>query len=113
MRCLRLTHVNLRVDRLPEALRFYGEILGLEPIERGEKEGKGAWYRVGASEVHLTEDSTPQPPSKRHFALEVDDLAEARRRIAGSGAVIEKEEARRFWTRDPAGNRVEVAAAVP
>lgn len=111
MRCLRLTHVNLRVDRLPEALRFYGDVLGLEPIERGEKEGRGAWYRVGASEVHLTEDPTPQPPSKRHFALEVDDLAEARRRITAGGGALEKEEANRFWTRDPAGNRVEIVAA--
>lgn len=106
-----MTHINLRVDRLPEALSFYGEVLGLEAIPRGEKEGRGAWYRVGAQEIHLTEDATPQPPSKRHFAAEVDDLAEARRRVTGAGAAIEKEEPNRFWTRDPSGNRIELVAA--
>ncbi len=110
MKCLRLTHVNLRVDRLESALPFYGKVLGLEPIVRGEKEGLGAWFRVGDSEIHLTEDDTPQPVSKRHFALDVDDLAQARRAVVEGGALIEKEEeGRRFWTRDPAGNRIEIA----
>ena len=55
-------------------------------------------------------DATPQPPSKRHFALEVDDLAAARGAVTAGGAPIEKEEPGvRFWTRDPAGNRIEIA----
>lgn len=111
MRCLRLTHVNVRVDRLEPALAFYRDALGLAETERGEKDSKGAWLKVGEQEIHLTEDPAPQPPSKRHFALEVDDLAEARRRVVAAGAVIEREEARRFWTRDPSGNRVEIVQA--
>jgi catechol 2,3-dioxygenase-like lactoylglutathione lyase family enzyme len=100
--------VNLRVDALDAAVRFYRDVLGLEPVVRGEKEGRGAWYRVGTAEVHLTEEAAPQPPSKRHIALEVDDLEGARGAILASGARIEKEEAGRFWTRDPAGNRIEI-----
>jgi catechol 2,3-dioxygenase-like lactoylglutathione lyase family enzyme len=112
MKCLRLTHVNLRVDRLEPALLFYGKTLGLEPIPRGEREGLGAWFRVGDSELHLTEDDTPQPASKRHFAIEVDDLAAARKAVtAGGGAIEKEEEGRRFWTRDPSGNRIEIAQA--
>jgi catechol 2,3-dioxygenase-like lactoylglutathione lyase family enzyme len=108
MKCLRLTHVNVRVDALDDAVRFYGEVLGLERIPRGEAEGRGAWFRVGDAEIHLTEEAPQQALSKRHFALRVDDLAEAKRRVTAAGRPVEREEPRRFWTRDPAGNRIEI-----
>lgn len=108
VKCLRLTHVNVRVDRLDVAVAFYRDVLGLAPAERLESDSRGAWFRVGDQQIHLTEDPAPQPPSRRHFALEVEDLAAARRRILESGARIEKEESFRFFTRDPAGNRIEI-----
>ena len=111
MRCLRLTHVNVRVQNLEEAVRFYGTVMGLEPIQRRDPRGKGAWFKLGDSEVHLAEDPTPQPRSKRHFAVEVADLAGARRTAAENGAEIDQEEAGRFWMRDPSGNRIEVVQA--
>lgn len=108
MKCLRLTHVNIRVEKLEDAVRFYTEVMGLEPIVRQDRKGKGAWFRLGAVEVHLAEDATPQPRSKRHFAVEVADLAEARRTADQHGAEIDQEEEGRFWMRDPSGNRIEV-----
>ena len=111
MRCLRLTHVNLRVDRLAEAVRFYREVMGLEPIERRDTSGRGAWFRLGDQELHLDEDPAAQPRSRRHFAVEVTDLAEARRSADAGGAEIDQEEAGRFWMRDPAGNRIEIVQA--
>lgn len=109
MRCLRLAHANLRVDRLDAALRFYSDVLRLESVTRKDAAGKGAWFRVGDAEIHLSEDPAPQPPSQRHLALDVDDLPAARAAVLASGALIEKEEpGRRFWTRDPAGNRLEI-----
>jgi glyoxylase I family protein len=111
MRCVRLTHVNLRVERLAEAVRFYREVMGLEPIERRDATGRGAWFRLGGAEVHLAEDATPQPRSQRHFAVEVADLAEARRSVEAARVEIEKEDAGRFWIRDPAGNRIEIVQA--
>jgi catechol 2,3-dioxygenase-like lactoylglutathione lyase family enzyme len=108
MRCLRLTHVNLRVADLAAAVRFYREILGLEQIARGERGGNGAWFRLGTAEVHLAEDTAPQPASKRHFAVEVENLAEARQQAQQKGAEIDREEERRFFMRDPSGNRIEV-----
>ncbi|HLY10998.1 MAG TPA: VOC family protein [Planctomycetota bacterium] len=108
MRCLRLTHVNLRVGNLPDAVRFYTEVLGLEPIPRNDRGGKGAWFRLGPTEVHLAEDPSPQPRSKRHFAVEVADLAEARRHADQKGAEIDQEDVGRFWMRDPSGNRIEI-----
>jgi len=108
MKCLRLTHVNVSVEKLDDAIRFYTEVLGLEPIPRGDRKGKGAWFRLGTTEVHLAEESTPQPRSKRHFAVEVADLAEARRTADRHAAEIDQEEEGRFWMRDPSGNRIEV-----
>ena len=108
MRCLRLTHVNVRVEKLEDAIRFYGQVMNLEPIPRRDTKGKGAWFRLGDTEVHLAEDPAPQPRSKRHFAVEVADLDEARRTAREHGAEIDQEEAGRFWMRDPSGNRIEV-----
>lgn len=108
MRCLRLTHVNLRVEDLPAAVRFYTGVVGLEPIPRLDRGGKGAWFRLGGIELHLAEDPTPQPRSKRHFAVEVTDLPAARREAEQAGAEIDQEDVGRFWMRDPSGNRIEV-----
>jgi catechol 2,3-dioxygenase-like lactoylglutathione lyase family enzyme len=108
MRCLRLTHVNLRVQNLPDAVRFYAEVLGLESIPRNDRGGKGAWFRLGSTEVHLAEDSTPQPRSKRHFAVEVTDLVAARREAEQKGVEIDQVDVGRFWMRDPSGNRIEI-----
>ena len=110
MKCLRIAHVNLRVARIDEAIRFYGEVLGLGQIKRGETQGNGAWFSMGEQEIHLTEDSAPEPVSNRHFAVIVEDLAAARRSVTEGGAKIEKEESWRFWTRDPSGNRIELMA---
>jgi catechol 2,3-dioxygenase-like lactoylglutathione lyase family enzyme len=109
MRCLRLTHVNLRVEHLDAALSFYTQVMGLEPIERKDRGGRGAWLQLGDAQVHLAEDATPQPRSKRHFAVEVADLEEARRTAERHGVALEQEEADRFFMRDPSGNRIEVA----
>jgi glyoxylase I family protein len=111
MRCLRLTHVNLRVERLDEAVRFYTQVMGLRSIERADRGGRGAWFQLGDTQVHVAEDATPQPRSKRHFAVEVADLDEARRTAKAHGAEIDQEDAGRFWMRDPSGNRIEVVQA--
>jgi catechol 2,3-dioxygenase-like lactoylglutathione lyase family enzyme len=114
MKTIRLTHVNLRVSNVNAAARFYEAALGLERIPRGDAEGVGAWFRLGTAELHLGEDPAPQPLSKRHFAVEVDDLDGARRDVLAAGGAIEKEDAgRRFWTRDPDGNRIEIVQAPP
>lgn len=106
-----MTHVNFRVSDLAAALRFYGDVLGLPRVERRDPQGKGAWFQIGDAQIHLAEDPTPQPRSKRHVAVEVADLAEARRDADAAGAEIDQEEAGRFWMRDPSGNRIEVVQA--
>ena len=108
MKCLRMTHVNLRVENLAAAVQFYTEVMGLDSVPRLDRGGKGAWFQLGTTQIHLAEDASPQPRSKRHFAVEVENLADARRDAERHGAEIDQEDTGRFWMRDPSGNRIEV-----
>ncbi len=109
MKCLRMSHVNVRVQNLTDAVRFYTEVMGLQPIPRLDRGGTGAWFQLGGTQVHIAEDSSPQPRSKRHFAVEVENLSEARRDAERHGVEVDQEEPHRFFMRDPSGNRIEVA----
>jgi catechol 2,3-dioxygenase-like lactoylglutathione lyase family enzyme len=111
-----LDHVQVVVPPggIDEAARFYAEVVGLERIERPETlGGVGAWFRAGSQELHVSayEDFTPSGKAHPAFQLngaELDALAE---RLAAAGAEVRWDErlpgARRFYSFDPAGNRVE------
>ncbi len=63
-------------------------------------------------EVHLSEEKgADNPRSKRHVAFEVEALDAARARLGAAGVPIEEGRVmpgvRRFFVRDPAGNRLE------
>ena len=111
-----LQHVNVVVPpgRAAEVAAFYVEALGLREIARpAALAGRaGVWLDVdGFAQVHVAErDGDVHPDS--HFALVVDDFAAVLSRLADRGAHWTEQEdvfgGRRGFTRDPAGNRVEV-----
>jgi catechol 2,3-dioxygenase-like lactoylglutathione lyase family enzyme len=113
----RVAHVNLSIDDVERARRFYGEVLGLEPIARPADAGRaGCWFRLGEVELHLSlEEGAENARSKRHVAFEVTDLEAVRARLASAGAILEEAKpmagVRRFFARDPAGNRLELYCA--
>jgi catechol 2,3-dioxygenase-like lactoylglutathione lyase family enzyme len=97
-----------------EAARFYGDLVGLEPIERpATMGGVGAWFRAGLQELHLSEHEPFVPAQKAHPAFELpsDELDALAARLAAGGAEVRWDDrlpgARRFYSFDPAGNRVE------
>lgn len=51
---LQFDHASICVGDVDEAVRFYRDILGLEPIERPDFGFPGAWFRAGGTPVHLT-----------------------------------------------------------
>ena len=99
---------------IDQAARFYSEVVGLEWIDRpATLGGVGAWFRAGSQELHVSEYEDFGAARKAHpaFALsgpELDALAE---RLAAAGAEVRWDErlpgARRFYSFDPVGNRLE------
>ena len=113
--------MNLSIDDVAAARRFYGEVLGLEAIDRPTDAGRaGAWFRLGAVELHLSlESDADNARSKRHVAFEAidaDALDALRARLVAAGAPVEDGRpmagVRRFFARDPAGNRLEYYVAI-
>jgi len=115
-----IDHLQIAVPKaLEEAcLRFYREDLALREIEKPEalKARGGAWFQVGAIQMHIGIDPEPSPKSKRHVCFLVSDLTRAKDAVQARGVAIEDEGKAegliRFFVRDPAGNRIEIGQRV-
>jgi glyoxylase I family protein len=107
-------HVNLVVPkgRCEPIASFYIDMFGLERIARPDNDRVGVWLDAGGTQVHLSErDGNPHPDA--HIALVVDDLSAVRVRLTQAGAEFLPAEdvfgtGGRGFTRDPAGNRLEL-----
>jgi catechol 2,3-dioxygenase-like lactoylglutathione lyase family enzyme len=116
-------HVQIAMPRRREheADAFYGDVLGLERIEKPAHLASrgGCWFRCRGSdvEVHLGVEDPFTPARKAHPAFVVDDLGEIRRLLLERGYdVIEDtqiEGYERLYTSDPFGNRIEVLRQTP
>jgi catechol 2,3-dioxygenase-like lactoylglutathione lyase family enzyme len=110
---LRLAHVNLSIDDVEAARRFYGEVLSLEAAPRPADAGRpGCWFRLGDAELHLSlESGADNASSKRHVAFETEALDRLRALLEAANVPLEEARpitgVRRFFARDPAGNRLE------
>jgi catechol 2,3-dioxygenase-like lactoylglutathione lyase family enzyme len=115
-RVLGMDHVNITA---PEELHrevcdFYRETLGLGEMEKPPGASPtSAWFEAGEGEVHVSVDPH-NPPLRAHFGVVVDDFDAVVTDLRAAGMHIEQASAipgrRRFYTRDPAGNRVEILA---
>ena len=113
---MRIHHVNVVVPPggTESVVSFYVDVLGLRPTQK-PAEGvaqSGAWFDIDEnSQVHVSErEGTVHPQS--HFGLVVDDFDDVLGRLARAGASWEDQAdlfgGRRGFTRDPAGNRIEI-----
>lgn len=114
---LRLHHVQITIPRgAEEAGRaFYCGVLGLKEIEKPESlAGRGGfWVALGDLQLHVgTEDGVDRHATKAHVAYQVDDLEHWRSVMEETGRQIKESVpmpgAKRFETRDPFGNRLEL-----
>ncbi|MFO1054498.1 MAG: VOC family protein [Planctomycetota bacterium] len=113
---LGIDHVGLHVDDVERSLRFYRDLLGLQPIHRPDLGFPGAWLRIGAAqELHLIgKNSRPElPPRERHWTVEVRGLSawHARLHAAGTelhGPVLRPDGATQLFARDPDGHWLEL-----
>lgn len=118
-----LDHVQITVGaaEIDETIRFYREILGLRQIAKPEPLARngGAWFRIaGGGELHVSVEATAtagtNQASRRHVCFTVADLdaAQASAETAGQSVIADRQpipEWRRFYLRDPGGNRIEIA----
>ncbi|HWP44132.1 MAG TPA: VOC family protein [Blastocatellia bacterium] len=120
MEIIEVDHIHITVPEaaLDSAKRFYGSVLGLEEIARpASTSGRaGAWYRLGQVEIHLSvEDAaTSNLKSKRHICYIVGDIEKAEAEFRDAGVEILTDDRpiegrKRFFVRDPGGNRLEIA----
>lgn len=71
----------------------------------------GAWFRAGSHELHVSEHEPFVAADRAHPAFAIDELDALADRLRAAGAEVRWDErlpgARRFYTFDPAGNRLE------
>jgi catechol 2,3-dioxygenase-like lactoylglutathione lyase family enzyme len=116
MHIVGLDHVQLAAPPgcQPEARAFFGELLGLEELEKPEAlRGRGGcWFALpGGLQLHIGIQEPFVPATKAHPAFLVTAYDALREQF---GAPEEKTIAgvRRFFTNDPWGNRLEFTEAV-
>src|SRR3954451_5294709 len=113
---MRIHHVNVVVPPggTDAVVPFYAGVLGLRQVDK-PAEGvaqSGAWFDIDDhSQVHVSEREGDVHPQS-HFGLVVDDFDGVLERLGEAGAPWEDQAAlfggRGGFTRDPAGNRVEI-----
>ena len=119
MSLMRLSHINITMPKGSEdvARSFYSGQLGLREIPKPEplRVRGGVWFDAGDLDIHVSvEDSRFGPDELHHFGLECSDVDGLRSKLKASG--IQTEDGRpapwkRFFVRDPFGNRIEIHEA--
>jgi len=120
---VQIDHVNVVVPKSleGEAKRFYGLVMGLKEIPKPVElqANGGAWYELGALQLHLSAkaDAPNGQTRKGHVCYTVADVAFAEEQLRGSGIEIIPDDQPmagnpRFYVRDPGGNLIELAQKV-
>jgi catechol 2,3-dioxygenase-like lactoylglutathione lyase family enzyme len=114
-----LNHVSVSAPDLDASLRFYVDVLGLEPIPTPNFGFPVQWLRAGDGQLHLFNRREPGP-TYHHFAVTVDDLPAVYERAVAhgclddatfSGSLVELPgDTIQLYLRDPGGNLLEVNA---
>ena len=123
IRVTNLSHVNVTVPQaLEDATKyFYASIMGLAEVPKPpESKGRGgAWYQLGAVQLHLSREDPPadNDATKRHVCYAVQNLAAAEQHFRNAGVQVIADSlpiagSPRFYVRDPGGNLIEIAQDV-
>lgn len=97
-----------------EARRFFGELLGLEELEKPEplRSRGGVWFQIGQQQLHIGVEEAFAPARKAHpaFAVRRYDELVIRLRAAGEDIVedFSLPGVNRCYLSDPWANRIEL-----
>ena len=118
-RFMQLDHASIPVGDIDDAVAFYGEVLGLEPLPRPDFGFPGAWFDAGGTPVHLTTNGTlrgsesPVRPNEAHVAFRVDDVDAMLSHLASHDVEVwelpnSPAALRQIFFNDPWGNMLEM-----
>lgn len=115
---MRLSHINVTMPKGSESIarEFYAGLLGLLEISKPEvlRSRGGVWFDAGGIDLHISvNDEHAGSDALRHFGLECDNVDELRDRLTAAGVSIDPGRPapwKRFFVRDPFGNRIEIHA---
>jgi glyoxylase I family protein len=116
MQIQRFLHTALNVTDLAKSEHFYGEVLGLEKVDRNLKFA-GAWYQVGDYQIHLIVSPVVRSSVEhekwgrnRHLAFAVNNVSEVKERLALHGYELQMSASGRtaLFVRDPDDNIIEL-----
>jgi catechol 2,3-dioxygenase-like lactoylglutathione lyase family enzyme len=121
-----LNHVQLAGPRgcEPRMRDFYARVLGLTEIAKPPSLARrgGAWFAGPGFELHIGIEEPFRPARKAHPAFEVEALDEMAARLSAAGYEVTRDDPLeipdgrrylRFFTSDPAGNRLEFLKGLP
>jgi len=97
-----------------DARRFFGDLLGLEELEKPEplRSRGGVWFRVGAQQLHVGVEADFSPARKAHPAFSVSGYDELQNRLRAAGVEVLDDDSihglRRCYLADPWGSRIEL-----
>lgn len=116
---LRINHVSINCRDLDEAVRFWTELLGAEPLVTPNFGLPVQWLALGETQLHLFQKDL-QPTSHHHLGISVDDLEPCYRAAErweafddaafGNRLVELPGDVVQLYVRDPTGNLVELDA---
>jgi glyoxylase I family protein len=118
-------HAAVVVSDLAQAEHFYGTVLGLPKVDRALR-FPGAWYQLGAGQIHLIAELTAENPGfaspqasaqaakwgrNAHLALAVVDLQAAKHHLQAHGYEVQLSASGRsaLFVKDPDGNVIELS----
>jgi len=115
LKITRLHHVTVEVKNIEEAFQFYTKILGFEeqatPIDIKENGIRWIGLPYGQA-IHLIESKESKSPDSAHMAIQVDDVEKWEKYLNDHQVETKPPKfniynAKRFFFKDPSGNRIE------
>jgi len=122
MKILTLLHASLLVANLARSRAFYEDVLGLTlNPNRPDLGYEGAWYDIGAQQIHLLALPNPDPTEgrpthggrDRHVAFAVNDIMALKAALEARDVpyTVSKSGRAALFCRDPDGNALEFVEA--
>lgn len=86
-----IDHYSIWVTDLKKSIDFYSNVLKLEQIKRPEFDFPGAWFALGAQQLHLISGRSERITSgsrKNHLAIKVDSVGKATDLLRTSDCIV-------------------------